>query len=333
MTGVFWDRFFDSRRLGLIQVNGLTKRYGNFIAVDKISFNLRKGEILGFLGPNGAGKTTTMRIITGYLSSTEGSVEVAGHDIFREPLAVKRNIGYLPELPPLYKEMRVRDYLNFCGRIKGLSSFRERRKRLKYVIERCALEEVASLHIQKLSKGYRQRVGLAQALIHNPPILILDEPSAGLDPHQIIAIRQLIRQLAGEHSILLSTHILPEAGLTCDRVLIIDRGKILAEDTTEKLTGKLKGHDTVSLLVRGGPADLKNRIGKLGGVVKVSEQTDDNLKKDGIRGFSVSCELGEDRRGELARAIFESGAELLELRPQSMTLEEIFIKITAGPQD
>jgi len=313
----------------LIQVDNLSKRYGNFMAVDNISFNLRKGEILGFLGPNGAGKTTTMRIITGFLSATQGTVKVSGYDIFDHPQKVKRNIGYLPELPPLYQEMRVKDYLNFCGRIKGLNSGRERRKRLRYVIERCSLEEVRNIHVHKLSKGYRQRVGLAQALIHNPPILIMDEPSAGLDPHQIIGIRQFIRQLAGEHSILLSTHILPEASLTCDRVLIIDRGKILAEDTTERLTGRLKGGDTIRVLLRGGPKDIVQRIKALPGVLQVAEPKSEGRKREEPREFEITYEPGKDRRGELARALVETGAELLELRPRAMTLEEIFIKITS----
>jgi len=311
----------------LIQVDNLTKRYGGFLAVDKISFNLRKGEILGFLGPNGAGKTTTMRIITGYLSATEGRIKVAGHDVFTHPIEVKKNIGYLPEAPPLYREMRVHDYLEFCALIKGLARGRTRRKRLKYVIECCALEEVKNLHIHKLSKGYRQRVGLAQALIHNPPILILDEPSAGLDPHQIVEVRQLIRQLSGEHSILLSTHILPEASLTCDRVLIINRGKILAEDSTEKLTGKLKGNEKVSLLFSGGPDDMGKRIRQLPGIIKVSEQKGESRGEPRL--LNIEYELGKDRRGEIVRLLVESGASLLELKPQSMTLEEIFIRITS----
>ncbi len=312
----------------MIHVNNLTKRYGNFRAVDNISFNLRKGEILGFLGPNGAGKTTTMRIITGYLSATLGNVTVAGNDIFQRPLAVKRNIGYLPETPPLYRDMRVSDYLNFCGKIKGLSGYRDRKRRLGYVVERCGLEEVRDVHIHKLSKGYRQRVGLAQALIHNPPVLVLDEPTAGLDPHQIIGVRDLIRQLSGDHSILLSTHILPEASLTCDRVLIIDRGRILAEDTTERLTGELTGHDMIRLTVSTAPDDIRRRIGALEGVVKVDEHKAPGMGKDGLRQFDISCELGRDRRGELSRAVVGSGAELLELRTQSLSLEEIFIKIT-----
>jgi len=312
----------------LIKVENLTKRYGNFHAVRDISFHLKKGEILGFLGPNGAGKTTTMRIITGFLSRSEGKVEVAGHDIFEQPLAAKRNIGYLPELPPLYKEMRVQDYLDFCGVIKGLKSARERKRRLEFVLERCSLGEVRSVHMHKLSKGYRQRVGLAQALIHNPPILILDEPTSGLDPHQIIEVRQLIRQISGDHSILLSTHILPEASLTCDRVLIINRGRILAEDTTERLTGRLKDSENLSLTWRGGPADLPQRLDALPGRIKVGEPQAER-EDSRVKRLELEFELKQDHRGEIARAVVESGAELLELRANTMSLEEIFIRITS----
>ena len=313
----------------MIQVSNLSKRYGSFLAVDEISFNLKKGEILGFLGPNGAGKTTVMRIITGFLSATNGEVKVAGYDVFTHPLEVKRQIGYLPELPPLYREMRVREYLKFCGRIKGLRRAREIKQRLEYVIEGCALKEVQNLHIHKLSKGYRQRVGLAQALIHNPPILILDEPSAGLDPHQIIGVRRMIRQLAGAHSILLSTHILPEASLTCDRVLIIDRGKILAEDSTERLTGKLKGSERLRLACRGAPKDLPKTLAGLPGIIKVDPQPAGSGGGDGVLLLDIECKLGVDSRGRLARTVVEAGAELLELRAQAMTLEEIFIQITS----
>ncbi|MCE5271285.1 ABC transporter ATP-binding protein [bacterium] len=312
----------------MIKVENLSKRYGNFHAVRDISFHLKKGEILGFLGPNGAGKTTTMRIITGFLSRSEGKVEVAGHDIFEQPLAAKRNIGYLPELPPLYKEMRVQDYLNFCGVIKGLKSARERKRRLDFVLDRCSLGEVRSFHMHKLSKGYRQRVGLAQALIHNPPILILDEPTSGLDPHQIIEVRQLIRQIAGDHSILLSTHILPEASLTCDRVLIINRGRILAEDTTERLTGRLQGNENLSLTWRGGPADLPQRLAALPGRIKVGEPQPER-EDSRVKRMELEFELKQDHRGEIARAVVESGAELLELRANTMSLEEIFIRITS----
>ena len=300
----------------MIQVSNLSKRYGNFLAVDKISFNLKKGEILGFLGPNGAGKTTVMRIITGFLSATGGEVKVAGYDVFTHPLEVKRQIGYLPELPPLYREMRVREYLKFCGRIKGLKRTREIKQRLDYVLEGCALKEVQNLHIHKLSKGYRQRVGLAQALIHNPPILVLDEPSAGLDPHQIIEVRRMIRQL-------------PEASITCDRVLIINRGKILAEDSTERLTGKIKDSERLRLACRGAPKDLPKTLAGLPGIIKVDSQPADSGTGHGVLLLDVEYKLRDDSRGRLARAVVEAGAELLELRAQTMTLEEIFIKITS----
>jgi gliding motility-associated transport system ATP-binding protein len=313
----------------LIQVSNLSKRYGNFQAVDGVSFNLKKGEILGFLGPNGAGKTTVMRIITSFLSATGGNVKVAGHDVFDEPLAVKRQIGYLPETPPLYSEMRVREYLGFCGRIKGIHSSRELNKRLKYVIERCALGEVQKRHIHKLSKGYRQRVGLAQALIHNPPILILDEPTSGLDPHQIIEVRRLIRQLAGEHSILLSTHILPEANLTCDRILIINRGKILAEDSTERLTGKLKGNDNLRLTCSKSPNDLSKTLAGLPGIIGVKTQPKVSGTDKAVTVMDIECELGAEKRGLLSRTVVEAGADLLELRTLTMSLEEIFIQITS----
>ncbi|MEA2062676.1 MAG: ATP-binding cassette domain-containing protein [Gemmatimonadota bacterium] len=316
----------------MIKVSDLTKRYGNFLAVDKISFQLKKGEILGFLGPNGAGKTTVMRIITGFLSATRGDVSVSGHDVFLEPLEVKRNIGYLPELPPLYHEMRVADYLEFCGRIKGLKGARTLKKRLDYVIECCALGEMRSRHIHKLSKGYRQRVGLAQALIHDPPILILDEPSSGLDPHQIIEVRQLIRSLAGKHSILLSTHILPEASRTCDRVLIIDRGKILAEDTTEQLTGKLTGGERLSLMVRNAPDGFRKLLSGVPGAAGV-ETTAGGPGDSGTRRFDIDCKPEADIRSDLARTVVESGADLLELKSQAMTLEEIFIQITSRDQE
>ena len=313
----------------MIQVSKLSKRYGNFLAVDEISFQLKKGEILGFLGPNGAGKTTVMRIITGFLSATQGDVRVAGRDVFTHPLEIKRQLGYLPELPPLYHEMRVREYLKFCGRIKGIKSSRELKKRLNYVIEGCALTEMQNRHIHKLSKGYRQRVGLAQALIHNPPILVLDEPSSGLDPHQIIEVRRMIRQLAGAHSILLSTHILPEASLTCDRILIIDRGKILAEDSTERLTGKLKGSERLRLACRGGPKSLPETLAGIPGIIKVERQQAGPQAGDNLLLLDIESKLGADKRGELARAVVEAGSELLELRTKTMTLEEIFIEITS----
>jgi ABC-2 type transport system ATP-binding protein len=219
----------------VIEVEGLVKRYGDFEAVKGINFTVRKGEIVGFLGPNGAGKSTTMRILTGYLPLTAGRVKIAGRDIEAEPMEAKRKIGYMPEVPPLYTDMTVGDYLLFVARIKGVES-KQRRTRVAKVMEQCAITDVQGRVIAKLSKGYRQRVGLAQALVNNPELLILDEPTAGLDPTQIIEIRKLIKSLAGEHTIILSTHILPEVTMTCDRAVIINRGKIVADDTISNLS-------------------------------------------------------------------------------------------------
>jgi ABC-2 type transport system ATP-binding protein len=224
----------------VIEVQHLTKRYGPVTAVDDVSFSVQRGEILGFLGPNGAGKTTTMRVLTGYMPPTDGKAVVAGYDVFEQPIEAKRRTGYLPETPPLYPDMTVRDYLSFVSRIKGVPRA-ERTARVNEMMEKTRIADVANRHCGKLSKGYRQRVGLAQALMHNPDVLILDEPTAGLDPKQIIETRQLIKALAGDHTIILSTHILPEVSQTCQRVVIINRGKVVAVDTPDNLTSRLQG--------------------------------------------------------------------------------------------
>src|SRR5579871_6906929 len=234
----------------MITVQGLTKRYARTVAVDHISFEVAKGQIVGFLGPNGAGKTTTMRVLTCFLPPTSGTASVAGFDVVEHPMEVKRRIGYLPETPPVYPEMEVHEYLEFVGRIKGVAKG-DLTRRVREVSERCAVADVAKTLIGKLSKGYRQRVGLAQAIIHNPDVLILDEPTAGLDPHQILETRDLIKGLAGDHTIILSTHILPEVEQTCERVIIIARGKLVATDTVENLTSRLRGAETVSVEVLG----------------------------------------------------------------------------------
>jgi ABC-2 type transport system ATP-binding protein len=227
----------------MIEVQNLTKRYGAVTAVDNVTFRAEAGEILGFLGPNGAGKTTTMRVITGYMPATEGKVLVAGHDVFEQPIEAKRRTGYLPETPPLYPDMTVREYLLFVARIKGVPR-REISTRVAEAMKRTWVADMASRHCSKLSKGYRQRVGLAQAIIHNPEVLVLDEPTAGLDPKQIIESRQLIRELGGSHTIVLSTHILPEVSQTCQRVVIINKGKVVAVDTPDNLTARLRGSET-----------------------------------------------------------------------------------------
>src|SRR5712691_8528135 len=230
----------------MIKVEGLTKRYARTLAVDDISFEVEKGQIVGFLGPNGAGKTTTMRVLTCFLPPTAGTAQVAGFDVLEQPLEVKKRIGYLPETPPLYPDMEVVEYLIFVGRLKGLATA-DVPKRVDEVCERCAITDVKSKLIGKLSKGYRQRVGLAQAILHNPDVLILDEPTSGLDPKQIIETRELIRSLAGDHTIILSTHILPEVEQLCERVIIIAKGKLVATDTVQNLTSRLRGAETVAI--------------------------------------------------------------------------------------
>jgi ABC-2 type transport system ATP-binding protein len=283
-----------------------------------VSFRVERGEILGFLGPNGAGKTTTMRILTGYMPATEGKAVVAGFDVFSSPLDAKRRTGYLPETPPLYPDMTVREYLDFVARIKGVPSG-ERKNRVTNVMQQTHVADMAERHCSKLSKGYKQRVGLAQALIHNPEVLILDEPTAGLDPKQIIETRQLIRSLAGEHTIVLSTHILPEVAQTCQRVVIINKGRVVAVDTPENLTQRLTGAETMYVQVDALGGDAGQALATVPGVTRV-------VAADG--GFEVESERGTDVRRELAKTIVNRGWGLLELRPMRMSLEEIFLQVT-----
>ena len=307
----------------MIEVQHLTKRYGRVTAVDDVSFRVERGEILGFLGPNGAGKTTTMRILTGYMPATEGRATVAGLDIFDKPVEAKRRIGYLPETPPLYPDMTVREYVDFVARIKGVPS-RERRDRVDAVMKRAHVADMADRHCAKLSKGYRQRVGLAQALIHNPDVLILDEPTAGLDPKQIIETRDLIRGLAGDHTIVLSTHILPEVSQTCQRVVIINNGRVVAVDTPDNLTARLRGAETMYVQVDAGGVDIAPAISSIPGVLKVVAA--DSAHTTGV--FEVESDRGSDIRRELARTIVHHGWGLLELRPMRMSLEEVFLQVT-----
>jgi len=309
----------------LIEVQHLTKRYGRVTAVDDLNFRVERGEILGFLGPNGAGKTTTMRILTGYMPATEGKAVVAGFDVFEQPLEAKRRTGYLPETPPLYPEMTVREYLQFVARIKikGMSSS-ERRGRVEASMRRTRVDDMANRHCGKLSKGYRQRVGLAQAILHNPEVLILDEPTAGLDPKQIIETRQLIKELAGTHTIILSTHILPEVAQTCDRVVIINKGRVVAVDTPANLTARLQGSETMYVQVDAAGQDAAAMLSTLPGVVSVMPSD----LQGTIGGFDISSEKGRDIRRELARAIVAQNWGLLELRPSRMSLEEIFLSLT-----
>jgi len=312
----------------MIEVQHLTKRYGPVTAVDDVSFRVEKGEILGFLGPNGAGKTTTMRVLTGYMPATEGSAVVAGYDVFAQPLEAKRRTGYLPETPPLYPDMTVREYLTFVARIKaGKLSTAERNERVNNVMRKAHVDDMANRACGKLSKGYRQRVGLAQALIHDPEVLILDEPTAGLDPKQIMETRDLIRGLAGDHTIVLSTHILPEVAQTCQRVVIINKGRVVAIDTPENLTHQLKGAATIYLQVDGA-GDAAEALQAVPGVrtVTVADQHGSRI------GYEVESEENSDVRREVAQAIVGRGWGLLELRPMRMSLEDIFLQLTTEEQ-
>lgn len=307
----------------MIEVQHLTKRYGPFTAVDDVTFRVEAGEILGFLGPNGAGKTTTMRIITGYMPATEGKVIVAGHDVFEAPIEAKKRTGYLPETPPLYPDMTVRDYLTFVARIKGVAG-REVRGRVDDVMKRTHVADMASRHCAKLSKGYKQRVGLAQALINNPDVLILDEPTAGLDPKQIIETRQLIKELGGSHTTVLSTHILPEVSQTCHRVVIISKGRVVAVDTPENLTARLRGSETMFLQVAATDGEVEPALAGIPGVTRVAVTP----AGDGTLGVEVDSARGHDVRRDLAAAIVGRGWGLLELRPMRMSLEDIFLHLT-----
>lgn len=314
----------------MIKVEGLTKRYARNVAVDNISFQVEKGQIVGFLGPNGAGKTTTMRVLTCFLPPTAGSANVAGFDVVDSPLEVKKRIGYLPETPPLYPEMEVVEYLDFVGRLKNLPS-NDRKRRVDEVMERCAVSDVRNRLIGKLSKGYRQRVGLAQAIIHNPDVLVLDEPTAGLDPKQIIETRDLIRKLAGDHTIILSTHILPEVEATCERVVIISKGKLVATDTVDNLTKRLHGSETVLVEVAGrdatfDTAQVQRRLEQVPGVSRVLARD----SRDSRGRFEVESLQGQSIRADLARAVVESGWNLHELHAVGMSLEEIFLQLTGS---
>jgi ABC-2 type transport system ATP-binding protein len=311
----------------MIEVENLTKRYGRHTAVDGISFKVMKGEILGFLGPNGAGKTTTMRILTCYLPPTEGKARVAGYDVFEEPLEVKKRVGYIPETPPLYPDLDVQEFLEFCARIKGVPGA-SRRQRLDDAVEKTRLGDVRRQLIGRLSKGYRQRVGLAQAILSNPDVLILDEPTAGLDPKQIIETRELIRGLGGEHTIILSTHILPEVSMVCGRVVIINRGRVVAEDTPENLTHRLRGAASLRVEARGEPAALLDAVRAVRGVAAVRPRGDSG----GVTALEVDPEPGADVRPELARSIVGGGFDLLALQQVGMSLEDIFLHLTTSEQ-
>jgi gliding motility-associated transport system ATP-binding protein len=301
----------------MIRVEGLTKDYGPRRAIHELTFDARQGEILGFLGPNGAGKTTTMRILTGYMPPTSGKAQVAGFDVVDQSLEVRKRVGYMPETIPLYPDMTVIDYLKFMAELRRVKNAEDRAIEL---LERLHMEDRAESYISNLSKGMRQRVGLAQALVHNPEVLILDEPTIGLDPAQIIEVRNLIRELGKERTILLSTHILSEAQQLCDRVLIINKGHIVTEDTPERLQSRLIGSQRVVLQVGGDTDGIEKLVSQVPGVAALTS------KEDGRLEFETAP--GNDPRSQVARAVVNAGYDLIEMRPVGMSLEEIFLQLT-----
>jgi ABC-2 type transport system ATP-binding protein len=317
----------------VVQVENLTKYYADVAAINGVTFAVEKGEILGFLGPNAAGKTTTMRIITGFMPPTSGTATVAGFDIVEESMEARSRIGYLPENVPLYEEMTVRGYLTFCAKLRGVGK-KKIPDRVQYVMDATRTSGEANTILTKLSKGFRQRVGIAQALVHNPDVLILDEPTVGLDPRQIIEVRELIRSLKGEHTIILSTHILPEAQMICDRIVIINEGKVAAIDTPEALTARLRKSQQVRLEVRGGEG-LEARLAGIPGVLSVAHAdprptttSSDPRPTTGMQRLIVEGEEGRDIREALAAAVVQGGWGLLEMSSVTMSLEDIFLRLT-----
>lgn len=306
----------------MIELKNVTKRFGNKIAVDSISFKVEKGDIVGFLGPNAAGKTTTMRIITGFFPPTEGSVKIAGYDISKDPLITKEKIGYMPENVPLYKELTVYSYLKFIAEIKGVPKSKIE-SRVEKAMEEVGIKNVRNTIIGKLSKGFRQRVGLAQAIINDPEILILDEPTVGLDPVQIIEIRNLIKNMKGERTIILSTHILPEVSMTCDKVIIINEGKIIAQEEVKNLTKASQKGTKVYLEVEAPKTQFISEIKKIKGVTEAQEM--DKIE-EGIYSYSVSIEDSKDIK-DIVNKIVKNDWGLLELRKQQVTLEDVFLKL------
>jgi ABC-2 type transport system ATP-binding protein len=308
----------------MIEVEGLTKSYGDVVVVDNVSFVVESGEILGFLGPNGAGKTTTMRMLTGYLPPTEGTARIVGYDVFKDSLKVRRRIGYLPEQVPLYHDMSVTTYLNFVARVKATES-RTRKDMINEIMLNCGLKEVENKIIGKLSKGFRQRVGLAQALIGNPSVLILDEPTTGLDPRQIAQIREMIKQLAYGHTIILSTHILPEVSMVCDKVVIINNGKIVAQDSVENLTKELTKTQMTFMTIHGPSRLVKESLKTVHGVLVVESKPGED---EDINDYIVHAQLDRDIRELLARCVVDSGYGLMELKAHALSLEDIFLQLT-----
>ena len=308
----------------MIEVKNISKVYGSTVAIQDIAFRVEKGEILGLLGPNGAGKTTTMRILAGSILPSQGTAKIAGFDIQEQAMAVKKHLGYLPESPPLYPNMTVRGFLDFVARIKGVSAG-DRTKRIRDVIKRCQLEEYSRTLIRKLSRGYRQRVGIAQALVHHPSVIILDEPTIGLDPLQIIEVRELIRSLGGEHTIILSTHILPEVSMTCDRVTIINQGNVVTTDTLNNLMTKLPGSFTYQIEIEGNNEDLISNLTQIPGVSQV------HLNSTAIAArkiIEITCLPNYEPGAQIASLILTQGLNLYEMRRYCPSLEDIFLQLT-----
>ncbi len=308
----------------MIEVQDLTKTFGERTAVDHISFAVNKGEILGFLGPNGAGKTTTMRMLTSFMPATSGTARIAGFDVFDNSLEVRRHIGYLPENPPVYPDMTVESYLDFVARIKGVPS-EKRAQRVTDALEKTNITDKRDELIKRLSRGYKQRVGLAQALVHDPDVIILDEPTVGLDPKQIIEVRHLIKNLAGNHTIILSTHILPEVSMTCDRVVIINKGKIAAVDTPQNLTSQLKGGQRIRVEVQASEQPLREVLAQVPGASHVQIEA---APLTGHVLATIEAAEGKDIRSAIAARIVEKGWPLFELKGVSLSLEDIFLELT-----
>jgi ABC-2 type transport system ATP-binding protein len=308
----------------MIEVQNLTKRYGNLIAIDNVSFRVERGEILGFLGPNGAGKTTTMRIITGYMPPTDGTVRVADFDVLENPMKAKRRIGYLPENPPLYNDMTVEGYLDFIADLKKVPG-KSKKSKIDLAMERCGIADVRKRLIGNLSKGYRQRIGIAQAIVHDPAVLVLDEPTIGLDPRQIIEIRHLIKSLAGERTVVLSTHILPEVTMVCTRVIIINEGRIVLEESLENLSQRVEGAQVLFLKTNYRSDGIGEKILSLPNVSRVTENASGE--------FIIQIKGTADIREELAKTIVQNGWGLLEMRPLTHTLEDVFLKVISTEEE
>jgi ABC-2 type transport system ATP-binding protein len=311
----------------MIQVDQLTKRYGPVTAIEDVSFGVERGRIVGFLGPNGAGKSTTMKILSCFMPATSGTARVAGFDVFSDSLEVRRRIGYLPENAPLYLDLPVAAYLDFVAEIKGVPRS-ARRARVADVMERCFISDMQHRLIAKLSKGYRQRVGLAQALLGDPEVLILDEPTIGLDPRQIAEIRSLIRSLAGQHTVILSTHILPEVSMVCDGIIIINRGRVVARGTESELVAQVFPSARVEIRLTGASGDVAQTLRSVPAVVRVEALP----SRDGSAGFLVESARDRDVRPDLVKLVMSRGWGLTELHQVGMSLEEVFIRVVAGEE-